>query len=268
MIVNNFHATVGASRLIPKDVEYQYVEMATTFYQKALASSKEAMAFLCEQRGLSQQIIKKFGLGYCNRSLGRTLPDGDHFEGAMIRGALQRYGLLKPNGHELFRGCIVIPVRDPDGRLVDMYGRKIAKYQRRKALFHLRMSTVNPWLFNPAALQRHKQILLCSSPIEALTLLTRGIETVVSTMGLGNFNEFHINQLLDNDVRKVTVIFANTQLGNRYRKTMMDDIASAGIEASWIELPKQEDINSLHLRALKKDSANQLFSFLKKGNLN
>jgi DNA primase len=186
----------------------------------------------------------------------------------MVRGALQRYGILKPNGRELFRGCVVVPLRDEHGRVVDAWGRKVQKYQRKGALMHLRQQYVSTCLFNVQALAVHKEVTLCSSPIEALTLLSRGIESVVSLLGISSFDECHLNQFRQFNTEKVTLALANTHQGKVARNTIVRALHDAKIEHDVIPLPKTDDLNDLHMKARFSGYVDELFSMMAPGALN
>ena len=79
-----------------------------------------------EARGLrSSELIERFQLGFANRTLGLRLPEKTRRAGEEIRTRLQRLGILRESGHEHFNGSLVIPVIDAEGRVAEVYGRKI-----------------------------------------------------------------------------------------------------------------------------------------------
>ena len=43
-------------------------------------------------------------------------------------------GVLKETGYELFRGCLTVPLSDVEGKLIGMYGYRIATYKNGKCL--------------------------------------------------------------------------------------------------------------------------------------
>ena len=72
-------------------------------------------------------------VGVSNRTLGLNMPERSTFEGGQIRGALLQLGLLKATGHELFRGCLVFPTINHEGRIISAvgyrYGSRIRHWQ-------------------------------------------------------------------------------------------------------------------------------------------
>lgn len=259
MLKSNFSDQVGASRLITQEMEIQYIDLAMSLYQKALSSSIAAKSYLTSERGLALDLIEDKKIGYVDRSLGKVIPDGDHFEGAMIRGALQRFGLLKSNGRELFRGCVVFPVFDEFGKLVDVYGRKVAKYQRKGVPHHLRLQQYGGCLYNSCSLKSFDSIILCSSPLEALTLISRDIHNVVSLMGLGTFNRYYLEALNKSQISRIVIIFANTCFGNRYKKELSTLLTESGICVEEVQLPRGEDINTLHQKSCYSGFVDSVF---------
>ena len=106
------------------------------YYQATLKESPEALAYL-EKRGLrSTEMIARFKLGFSNRTLGYRLPQTNRQAGADVRGHLMTLGVLRESGHEHFRGSLVIPIFDEEGRVSEMYGRKIHDNLREGTAYH------------------------------------------------------------------------------------------------------------------------------------
>jgi DNA primase len=82
------------------------------FYHQTLLQSPEALRYL-ERRGIdSAEAIETFRIGFANRTLGYRLPEKTRVQGAVLRGQLQRIGVLRSSGHEHFNGLD----RDPGDR--------------------------------------------------------------------------------------------------------------------------------------------------------
>jgi DNA primase len=101
------------------------LQRAVTFYHRTLREGGDGLAYLAS-RGLdSAEVVEAFQLGHANRSLGLRLPGKATKAGAAIRAQLQRLGILRPSGHELFNGSLVVPVFGEDGEVLEIYGRKL-----------------------------------------------------------------------------------------------------------------------------------------------
>ena len=124
----------------------------------------------------SPRSIERFQLGFANRTLGYRLPAKNRKAGAEIRGRLQTLGILRESGHEHFNGSLVIPIFDEEGRVAELYGRKIT---RRPA--HGHAAAPLPARPAPRRLERRgaasqsKEIILCEALHRRADLLVRGL---------------------------------------------------------------------------------------------
>ncbi len=91
-------------------------------YRQTYLLSDYAQTFVRSSDRVPKRYRRHLLMGYCNRSFGAILPRDRTNEGGAIRGCLKRYGLLKPSGHELFRGCVVVPSRNKAGHYVSAKG--------------------------------------------------------------------------------------------------------------------------------------------------
>ena len=133
---------VSTVRRLPAPVERdaddeELLLQVLRYYHATLQESPEALRYL-ESRGLrSSELIERFQLGFANRTLGLRLPEKTRRAGEEIRTRLQRLGVLRESGHEHFNGSLVIPVIDPEGRVTEVYGRKITDGLRAGTPLHL-----------------------------------------------------------------------------------------------------------------------------------
>lgn len=244
MLDGKFDSLGEASRLVSPKAQSHFVEMCLAHYEVAFSMSERAQDYLCRQRRLSTKICKTFNVGFCDRTLSKELPNAELFEGAMIRGTLQRFGFIKPNGRELFRGCITVPIHDEYGQLIDVYGRKISDNQRRGVSLRLSIHGKAVSFFNAATLKCCKEVIICSTPLEALSLLSCGVKNVVSAVGIESFSLALAQQLVSNDVERVIFAFANRISTRKYKELFKKALRQLGIESHEIQLPVGEDINS------------------------
>ena len=82
------------------------------YYHERLTQSKAALDYLA-LRGLDdEQLVRRFRVGFADRTLGLRLPDRNRKEGAELRSRLQELGVFrKDSGHEHFNGSVVFPDR-------------------------------------------------------------------------------------------------------------------------------------------------------------
>ncbi|MCW3018503.1 MAG: primase [Solirubrobacterales bacterium] len=117
--------------------EGELLERVAGFYAQTLRESPEAQGYL-QRRGLADSaLLERFRLGFANRTLGYRLPAKNRRAGAELRGKLQALGVLRGSGHEHLSGSLVVPVCDPAGRVVQLYGRKVRDDLRAGTPLHL-----------------------------------------------------------------------------------------------------------------------------------
>jgi DNA primase len=93
-------------------------------YAEHLLLSSEALSRLA-RFSCTEDVATRLRIGYADRTLGLRLPDRQWRAGRILRTALTDVGILRTSGHEAFRGCLVIPVMDAAGQIVQLYGRRV-----------------------------------------------------------------------------------------------------------------------------------------------
>lgn len=107
------------------------LEAVLAHYRQALVDAAAVHAWLVDHGIVNGAVLDAFGLGFSDRTLGLSLPIGARVAGRELRGRLQDLGVLRASGHEQFRGCLVVPVRDSSGRIVQCYGHRVNRPQQR-----------------------------------------------------------------------------------------------------------------------------------------
>jgi len=196
-----------------------------------------------DQLGIPLDTARCFKTGYSDRTLGHHIPIGKTIEGANIRGDLQRRGLLKPSGHELFRGAVVVPVVDAKGRIQAAYGRRIARKVNRGVDREVFWSADQEWpLFHPEALSSLSSVILCQNPLDAMIFMSAGYDHVIATLGLSGFSIDHLSHFKQSGVKAVSIAFENTLKGNQYAYLVAQSLASEGIFCRQVILPEGSDV--------------------------
>lgn len=236
------------------DDDQTVLNQVVSYYHQTLKQSPEALCYL-QGRGIDKaEAIDHFKLGFSNRSLGYHLPAKNRKEGAVLRGRLQRLGLLKSNGHELFRGSIVIPVIS-ESVIQDIYGRKIADKLRPGTPMHCRLPGPPQGIFNLEAVQISDEVILCQSLIDALTFWCAGFRNVTCGFGLDGFTPAHLTAFEQYGVKRVLVAYTATKDGDASAISVADQLTAAGIDAYRIEFPRNMDANEYALQAKPANKA-------------
>lgn len=212
------------------------------YYHQTLKQSPEALEYL-KARCIDQpEAIEYFRLGFSNRTLGYHLPAKNRKEGAALRGHLQRLGIIRPNGHENFRGSIVVPVVN-DGVVKQIYGRKIASKLRPGTPLHSTLPGSNSAIFNLDAVRISDELMLCQSVIDALTFWCAGYRNVTCTFGLDGFTPEHLSSFEQYGTRRILIAYMATREGDEAARRVAEQLMDVGIDAYRIELPRSYDVN-------------------------
>ncbi len=223
--------------------DQQLLHQVIDYYHATLKQSPEALAYL-EQRGLKHpDMVEHFKLGYANRTLGLRLPTAATRAGGAIRGNLQRLGLLRESGHEHFNGSLVIPILDEHGHVTGVYGRKIRDDLRSGTPLHLYLPGPHHGVWNIAALQANKEIILCEALIDALTFWCAGYRNVTSSYGVEGFTPDHLAAFKQHGTQRALIAYDRDDAGEKAAQALAKKLLSQGIDCYRIQFPKGMDAN-------------------------
>jgi DNA primase catalytic core len=243
----------GTVRKLPPPVardadDRELLLQVVSYYSETLKQSPEAMRYL-ESRGLkSPEIIDRFRLGFANRTLGYRLPAKNRAAGAEMRGRLQKLGILRESGHEHFNGSLVIPVINPAGDVMEMYGRKVTSNLREGTPNHLYLPGEHRGVWNEEALAASKEIILCEALIDALTFWVAGFRNVTASYGVNGFTEDHRAAFAQHGIERVYIAYDRDEAGNNAAAKLAEDLMQMGIECFRVLFPKDMDANAYALK--------------------
>jgi len=223
-------------------------EHVVSYYQETLAASPEALGYL-EKRGINNaEAVTRFRLGFANRTLAYRLPQKNRKTGAELRSQLQRLGVLRESGHEHLNGSLVIPVFDEQGRVTEMYGRKINENLREGTPRHLYLPGAHRGVWNESALAESKEIILCESLIDALTIWCAGFRNVTASYGVEGFTDDHRAAFGKYGTERVLIAYDRDEAGDRAAEKLAAELSGLGIEVLRVVFPKNMDANSYALK--------------------
>ncbi|MDQ5769826.1 DNA primase [Thiothrix subterranea] len=219
---------------------YTLLEEAAVWFQAQLPQNPDALGYL-QRRGLSKDVIKRFGLGFAppNSFLGRELARyGDDklvASGMAIRHETGRV-------YDRFRERIMFPIRDRRGRVIGFGGRVIGdgspKYLNspETEVFHKGAELYG--LFEARNDTRKlERLLVVEGYMDVIALAQYGITYAVATLGTATTPE-HIRQLL-RLVPEVVFCFDGDRAGR--------DAAWRALENALPELRDDKEIRFLFL---------------------
>jgi DNA primase len=118
-------------QLSRRDHLHRALALASGWFRSQLksASGADALAYLRDQRGLSEATMETFELGYAPDQWDGLLKHLQHVEGLSPE-LLESAGLVVPrkggNGfYDRFRGRVIVPIRDRQGRVIGFGGRSL-----------------------------------------------------------------------------------------------------------------------------------------------
>jgi len=223
----------------------ELMEQALAYYHERLQQTPAALEYL-RQRGISDEAIGHFGIGYADRTLGLRLPEKNRKDGAAIREHLQRIGLYRASGHEHFNGCVVFPIRDAGGRITEVYGRKTVQKQV-TGIYHLYLPGPHVGILNPEALPQ-RELVLCESVIDALTFWSAGIKNVTAIYGTEGFTDELEAELVKHKVQKVHFAYDRDEAGDKAAVRDAERLGGLGMECYRVSFPHGMDANQYALK--------------------
>ena len=220
------------------------------YYHETLKLSPEAMRYLVKRGLESSEIVDRFKLGYANRTLCLHLPASNRVDGDAQRTRLKELGILRNQkpGHEHFNGSLVVPVFNPDGEVVEMYGRKITSSLREGTPLHLYLPGQHRGVWNEEALIASKEIILCEALIDALTFWVGGYRNVTASYGVNGFTQDHRAAFERHSIKRVYIAYDRDEAGDKAAAKLAEELMGMGIECFRVQFPKGMDANEYALK--------------------
>lgn len=229
-------------------VDERVLERVVNFYHDALKESPEALEYLASRGLRSTEMIERFRLGFANRTLGYRLPHKNRAAGAELRGQLERLGVYRASGHEHFNGSLVIPIFDEQGRVTEMYGRKVTPNLRPGTPQHLYLPGPHRGVWNLEAFQASRELILCEALIDALTFWCGGYRNVTAAYGVEGFTADHWAALERYGTERVYIAYDRDEAGDRAAEKLASELMARGIECFRVVFPRGMDANAYALK--------------------
>jgi DNA primase len=217
-------------------------------YQATLQTSPEGLAYLRE-RGLEHpEMVEHFRLGLSNRTLGFRLPQRLTVLGAELRTKLEHLGVYRASGHEAMMGCVVVPLLDAEGQVVQLYGRRTTDHVRPGAPKHLYLAGGHRGVFNRSGIAGQEEVILCEALFDALTFWCAGFRSVTSGYGIEGVTEELLDALEAGGARSVKIAFDRDEAGDRGAEKVSERLSQRGIESYRVVFPRGMDANEYALK--------------------
>ena len=229
-------------------------------YHETLLKTPTALAYL-QKRGLNHpDLLQTFQIGFANRNLNQILPKPQKHKPEPIREKLKASGILRDTGFEHFRGCLTIPIFQPDGQIGEIYGRRINK-ERVNHSPHLYLPGPHQGVFNLSAIGHESPLILCEAILDALTFWVHGFRHVTASFGANGFTDELFALIQSKGIKQVHLAYDNDSAGNTAADQVAQRLIEVGIVAERLLLPKGQDVNDF---ALKSENAQTALASLLK----
>lgn len=235
------------------DAMFNALEAARRFYQKHLAGSDKARAYL-DDRGVDEAIREQFGIGYAPDGYG-ALKDALGTDERRLK-LLEKTGMLSRNdrGHvyDKFRDRVMFPIADRRGRTIAFGGRVLDKDASPKylnspetPLFHKGRELYGLWQARQAN-RELKRLIVVEGYMDVIALAQHGISQAVATLGTSTTPEHA--ELLFRSAPDVYFCFDGDAAGRRAAVRAMESVLPRmrdGRQAFFLFVPEGEDPDSL-----------------------
>lgn len=226
-----------------RNVDYKIYEIASKFYQNNLNSSlgKNAVEYL-EKRGLSREIVKKFGIGL---SLNKSTLTNLLINKGIKLDKLIELGLSNTLSNDLFLNRIMFPLFDLSGNVVAFSGRiynmkDSSKYINTKETPIFKKGNLLYNYHNAREhLKKNDYVIIMEGFMDVIRASTVGINNCVATMGTAFTKEQAniIRKMTDN----VILCFDGDKAGEDATISAINVLEAIGINPKIIRLENDLD---------------------------
>lgn len=228
---------------------YEVMAQAARFYRQSLKSSAQAIEYL-KGRGLKGETAARFGLGYAPdewQPLARTFAD---YQDPILEEAGLVLRAAAGKRYDRFRGRIMFPIRNEQGRVIGFGGRLLAegapKYLNspQTPLF-AKGHELYGLYENRRAIQHAGEVLVVEGYMDVVMLSQHGVDNTVATLGTAITSE-QVRRLF-RLAERVVFAFDGDAAGRKAAWRALENTLPHlpdGKQASFLFLPEGEDPDS------------------------
>lgn len=188
-----------------------------SFYHSNLFKNKDALNYLLS-RGVSQQSIIEFQIGFCGHSFESINFINDN--NLILKEAIEYGVLIETNDkpYARFANRIIFPINNQNGNIVG-FGGRIFSNSKEQAKYinspqsHIFNKSKNLYGLNIAKMYIYKlkQIIICEGYLDVIALHQAGFKNAVATLGTA-FNDGHLN-LINRDEIEILMCYDGDNAG-------------------------------------------------------
>ena len=244
---------LSSARLLPCPLDSsaddaRLMQQVVDYYAgRLLVPGNAGRAYLAE-RGLDDaELIRRFALGFSDRSLGLRLPNKQRKEGEALRSRLERLGVFRSSGHEHFAGSVVVPIHGDDGAVAGMYGRKVTAALRSGTPSHTYLPGKHKGIWNagPGLVNADGAVVVCEALIDAMSFWVAGVRNVTAAYGVNGWTDDHWAALKAGKARDVFIAYDADAAGDAAAGRLADQLIAHGFTAFRVMFPPDQDANAV-----------------------
>ena len=258
-----------AERASEKDSLYIISKFAKDFFINELWESEEGKTIglnYFKERGYSEEIIKKFELGYSPKSkdaLSKKSIKNQYSKESLLKSGLS-IEIDKKALIDRFRERVIFPIHSFSGRILGFGGRALnsnakAKYQNSpESLIYNKSKILYGIFFAKNAISKNDNCFIVEGYTDVISLHQKGVENVVSASGTA----LSIDQikLISRFTNNISILFDGDSAGVKASFRSVDLILKEGMNVKVIPFPENEDPDSF----AKQNTSEDLKTFLEK----
>ena len=256
-------------RASEKDSLYIISKFAKDFFINELWESEEGKTIglnYFKERGYSEEIIKKFELGYSPKSkdaLSKKSIKNQYSKESLLKSGLS-IEIDKKALIDRFRERVIFPIHSFSGRILGFGGRALnsnakAKYQNSpESLIYNKSKILYGIFFAKNAISKNDNCFIVEGYTDVISLHQKGVENVVSASGTA----LSIDQikLISRFTNNISILFDGDSAGVKASFRSVDLILKEGMNVKVIPFPENEDPDSF----AKQNTSEDLKTFLEK----
>lgn len=244
-------------------------EAATYFYALLRGTHGTAALEYFKGRSLSEETMKKFGLGYSDKysdDLYKYLKSKGYPDELLKDSGLVSYD-EKRGGHDKFWNRAMFPIQDVRGKVIGFGGRVMGEGEPKylnspeTPIFD---KSRNLYALNLARLTKRPQMLLCEGYMDVIALHQAGFDNAVASLGTA-FTTGHAS-LLKRYTKEVYLTFDSDGAGVRAALRAIPILKEVGLPCKVINMSPHKDpdefIKALGAEAFEERIENAENSFL------
>ena len=218
---------------VPDAVRADLLGRVVRFYAKTLHKDLAGLNYLQKRNLTDATMLEYFQVGYCNGSLKQTLPK----DGEIIQ-QLKAIGILTQRGTEFFYGRVVVPIKNQNGEVVGLYGRRLTDEQPK----HIYLSGEHRGVFNcvDAKNAKEKSLLLVESIFDAMSLWQAGFKNAVPLYAALNWTPHHGSLIRDNAIQEIYLCLDQDKAGEEGRRRLEEKLLSQNLRVYKIQWPVKD----------------------------